>query len=189
MNSLLTPDFFKKDTQLKLEEKVNIMFDSWKSTLHPLFIGNKFYYTTIEEKEKEFTYNPIFKNNWFKLSQFSEMGGKDYNTRIKEQNKDLVIKSLNIAKFWHSYDVYSANKYDKIGIWFNVYIESGSPEKNYYFDLIKFSKDVYGSEKEVYKKDDIILFDKYNKIVRFITEEEIKNTIETRKEHFSLDTA
>ena len=42
MNSLLTPDFFKKDTQLKLEEKVNIMFDSWKSTLHPLFIGYKF---------------------------------------------------------------------------------------------------------------------------------------------------
>ena len=188
MNSLLTPDFFKKDTELTLEEKVNIMFDSWRSTLHPLFIGNKFYYTTIEEKEKEFTYNPIFKNNWFKLSQFSEMGGKDYNTRIKEQNGDLIIKSLNIANNWHSYDVYSANKYDKIGIWFNVYIKCSSTDlTKCYFDLIKFSKDVYGSEKEVYKKNDIILFDKSNKIVRFITEEEIKNTIETRKEHFSLD--
>ena len=185
MNSLLTPDFFKKDTELTLEEKVNIMFDSWKSTLRPLFEGNNFYNTAIEEKE--FTYNPIFKNNWFKLSQVSETGGKDYNTRIKEQNDNLIIKSLNIAKYWYSYDVYSANKYDKIGIWFHVYIESGSPEKNYYIDLIKFSKDVHGSEKEVYKKDDIILFDKSNKIVRFITEEEIKNTIETRKEHFSLD--
>ena len=186
MNSLLTPDFFKKDTELTLEEKVNIMFDSWKSTLRPLFIGNKFYYTAIEEKE--FTYNPIFKNNWFKLSQFSEMGGKDYNTRIKEQNGDLIIKSLNIANHWHSYDVYSANKYDKIGIWFNVYIKCSSTDlTKCYFDLIKFSKDVHGSEKEVYKKDDIILFDKSNKIVRFITEEEIKNTIETRKENFSLD--
>ena len=187
MNSLLTPDFFKKDKQLTLEEKVNIMFESWRSTLHPLFTGHKFYYTAIEEKE--FKYNPIFKNNWFKLSQFSEMGGTDYNTRIKEQNADLIIKSLNIANYWYSYEVYSANKYDKIGIWFNVYIKCSSTEKNYYIDLIKFSKDVYSSENELYKKDDIILFDKYNKIVRFITEEEIKNTIETRKEHFSLDTA
>ena len=185
MNSLLTPDFFKKDTELTLEEKVNIMFDSWKSTLRPLFIGNNFYYTAIEEKE--FTYNPIFKNNWFKLSQYSEIGGTDYNTRIKEQNGDLIIKSLNIANHWLSYDVYSVNKYEKIGIWFYVDIKCSSPEKNYYFDLIKFSKDVYGSEKEVYKKNDIILFDKSNKIVRFITEEEIKNTIEARSYHFSLD--
>ena len=185
MNSLLTPDFFKKDTELTLEEKVNIMFDSWKSTLRPLFIGNNFYYTAIEEKE--FTYNPIFKNNWFKLSQYSEIGGTDYNTRIKEQNGDLIIKSLNIANHWLSYDVYSVNKYEKIGIWFYVDIKCSSPEKNYYFHLIKFSKDVYGSEKEVYKKNDIILFDKSNKIVRFITEEEIKNTIEARSYHFSLD--
>jgi len=184
MNTLLTPDFFKKDTELTLEEKVNIMFDSWKSTLHPLFIGNRFNNTAIEE---EFTYNPIFKNNWFKLSQFSEMGGKDYYTRIKEQNDNLIIKSLNIANYWHSYDVYSANKYDKIGVWFNVYIKCSTDLTKCYFDLIKFSKDVYGSEKEVYKKNNIILFDKSNKIVRFITEEEIKNTIETRKDQFSLD--
>ena len=34
--------------------------------------------------------------------------------------------------------------------------------------------------KKNYKKDDIILFDKYNKIVRYTTEDEIKNILEKK---------
>ncbi len=177
MNSLLTPEFFKKDTELTLEEKVNIMFDSWKNTLIPLFVGNDFYNATIANKI-DFKYDHIFKNNWVKCTTCCEIGGKDYI------NKD-IIKYLDIANTWYSYDVYSNNKYDKIGIWYNVYINTAlpHPETSYYFDLIKFSKDVYGVEKELYKKDDIILFDRYNKIVRITSEEEIKKIIKTKQKN------
>ena len=182
MNSLLTPEFFKKDKELTLEEKVNIMFDSWKSTLQPLFVGNDFYDTNIAHKI-DFKYDQIFKNNWVKCKQICEMGGKDYITIIK--NKDIIIKYLDIANSWYSYDIYSNNKYDKIGIWYHVYINTGlpHPETSYYFDLIKFSKDVIGVEKELYKKDDIILFDRYNKIVRITSEEEIKKIIKTKQKN------
>jgi len=217
MNNLF--NFFKTDEQLTTEEKVNIMFDSWKSTLHPLFEGNNFYYIMskdVNHKQylgssidtEDFKNHQIFKNNWFQSHQFCERGGngsnnpdtrKDtnfhpyyynrFNVKIKEQHDNLIIKSLSLASSWHCYNIYSDNKYDNIGFWFDVMYTGTIKDKNgnnfttfkdRHFYLIKFSKNVYGSEKELYKKADIILFDKYNKIVRYTTEHEIKNILEKK---------
>ena len=64
MNSLLTPEDFMKEKPLSLEEKVNILFEDFKSNLQPkLFSGNNLHHSQVNEKEYED--NIIFKNYWF----------------------------------------------------------------------------------------------------------------------------
>ena len=180
MNSLLTPNEFIKYKPLTMEEKVNIMFGSWKSTLTPLFISNNLYNST---KDSYFTEHSIFKNEWFKeSSRGCETGGKEYarcNNSIKEENKDSIIEGLKLSQAWHSYNIFNAKNYEKIGFWFDIYLHDYTQPNTYH--LIKFIKDVYCSDEEIYKKNDIILFDNLNNLVRITTDEEIKYIIENKK--------
>ena len=174
MNSLLTPEDFMKEKPLSLEEKVNLLFEDFKSNLQPLFSGNNLHYSLVNEKE--YQDNPIFKNYWLKSYTHKDSGGIDYNFK----NKEIIIESLNLCKCWHSYNIYNPKNYEKIGFWIYMYFYSEELGNSYY-DLIKFTKDIYCSKEEIYKKGDIIVFDKYNKIVRPTTEEEITDILTNKK--------
>ena len=174
MNSLLTPEYFMKEKPLSLEEKVNILFEDFKSNLQPLFSGNNLHYSQVNEKE--YQDNPIFKNYWLKSYTYSDSGGIDYNFN----NKEIIIESLNLCKFWHSNSIYNPENFKKIGFWINMYFYSEELGNSYY-NLIKFSRDVYCSKEEIYKKGDIIVFDKHNKIVRPTSEEEITDILTNKK--------
>ena len=174
MNSLLTPEDFMKEKPLSLEEKVNILFDDFKSNLQPLFSGNNLHYSPVNEKE--YQDNPIFKNYWLKSYTYSDSGGIDYNLK----NKDFIIESLKLCMNWYTYIIYNPKNYEKIGFWISMHYDT-EETKNEIYELIKFSKNVYCSEEEIYKKGDIIVFDKYNKIVRPTTEEEITDNLKNKK--------
>ena len=174
MNSLLTPEDFMKEKSLSLEEKVNILFEDFKSNLQPLFSGNNLHYSPVNEKE--YQDHPIFKNYWLKSYTNSDYGGQNHNFK----NKEKIIESLELSKIWYSYSIYNPKNFDKIGVWINMNFYSEELGNSYY-NLIKFSRDVYCSKEEIYKKGDIIVFDKYNKIVRPTTEEEITDIITNKK--------
>ena len=176
MNSLLTPEDFMKEKPLSLEKKVNILFDDFKSNLQPLFSGNNLNYSPVNEKE--YQDNPIFKNDWLKIIINSNKGGSDHNYNLK--NKDVIIESLKLCRTWNTYIIYNPKNYEKIGFWFSMYYDT-EETKLINYQLIKFSKNVYCSDEEIYKKGDIIVFDKINRIVRPTTEEEITDNLKNKK--------
>ena len=75
---------------------------------------------------------------------------------------------------------YNPKNYEKIGFWIDLNYDT-EETINESYQLIKFSRDVYCSTEEIYKKGDILVFDKYNKIVRSTTEEEITDIITNKK--------
>ena len=176
MNSLLTPEDFMKEKPLSLEEKVNILFDDFKSNLQPLFSGNNLHYSPVNEKE--YQDNPIFKNDWLKRQSYYNQGGQDHNYNLK--NKDVIFESLKLCRSWNTYIIYNRKNYEKIGFWISMYYDT-EETKFINYQLIKFSKNVYCLEEEIYKKGDIIVFDKFNRIVRPTTEEEITDNLKNKK--------
>ena len=183
MNSLLTPEDFVKEKPLSLEEKVNILFEDFKSTLFPIFMGTKLFYgeknLIYSKKEEYYEENIIFKNKWFINNNFcvyKDIEGKKYSS----DNEFLLSKCLDISNYYYARYIYSLPKFKTIGYLIRLFYYSTDLGKSSY-TIIKFSRDVYCSKEEIYKKGDIIVFDKYNKIVRPTTEEEITDILTNKK--------
>mgnify|MGYP003682127263 CR=1 FL=1 len=173
---------------MKLKQKITKIYKPIKFlvifsllfSVNNLHCGNNLHYSPVNEKE--YQDNPIFKNDWLKSPGYSNKKVQDYNFK----NKDVIIESLKLCIYWHSYIIYNPKNYEKIGFWINMYYTARVvPKKEIFekilFDLIIFSKNVYCSEEEIYKKGDIIVFDKFNRIVRPTTEEEITDNLTNKK--------
>ena len=167
MSKLLTPEDFMKERPLCLEEKVNILFENFKSNLHYLFTENNL---SINSEKNIWEDNIIFENEWLQEEHYSKQMCN--NPRFLENN---LFRRINISGlYWSSNNIYDSKDYQKIGLILNI---SWYKLNNKNINIIYFIKDVYGKNGELYKKDTIIIFNNYSGKIEIVEEEELEEYI------------